>query len=327
VVGIWMALTGWEAFALAWQMVAMWATRTVCLWVLSPWRPGRQFSFSALKPLFLFAWKLVVSSLLATFFQNLYQLIIPKLFSQTALGYYDRGLKFPQLLMMAVNSTLGAVMFPVLSAIQDDRERMRSAVKRSFTVVAFLLWPLMIGLLMTADPVIRILLTDKWLPAAPYMRIFCFTMCLSPLHSGNLQVLNATGHSGLFFLCEVLKRIVNVLAIVLTYQHGLYAMVLATIPASFVMLAINCMFSGHFIRYPVWRQLYDLLPVAAVTAAMAGALYGVAQLPIESLYLAFAVQVVTGALSYLVVAHVFKIQAYIEVRTLVAEKLSARRKR
>ena len=285
------------------------------------------FSLTALKPLFLFGWKLVVSGLLATFFMNLRQLIIPKLYSQADLGYFDRGLKFPRILMTSVNSTLSAVMFPVLSAMQNDRERMRSAIKRSFTVVAFLLWPLLIGLMLTAEPVVRILLTDKWLPAVPYMRIFCLTMCIMPLHSGNLQVLNATGHSGLYLFCEILKRIVDVLVIYLTYKHGLYIMVLAEIPASIIMLVINCAFSGHFIRYPVWRQLYDLLPVMAITAAMAGAMYGVAQLPIDSLYLAFAVQVVTGALSYLAVAHVFKIQAYIEMRTLVAEKLSARLKR
>ena len=154
--------------------------------------------FARVKILFGFGWKLLVSSLIDTLYSDLYSLTIGKKYNSDTLGYYSKGRQFPQFIIGSINGAVQSVMLPVLSSKQDNKEQVKSLMRTSMMMNSYIIFPMMAGLAAVATPLIRILLTDKWLPCVPYMQIYCFSMAFYPVHTCNLQAINAMGRSDHF---------------------------------------------------------------------------------------------------------------------------------
>ena len=168
------------------------------LWYVAKWKPDLFFSFKKMMELFAYSWKLLCSGLLDTVYNNIYSLIIGKFYSSADLGYYNRGKQFPMLVVENVNGSINSVIFPVLSKMQDEKERFKATVRRSIKTSTYIIFPLMAGLAAVAEPLTRILLTDKWLPAVPFIQFCCFTYAFWPVHTANLQAVKALGRSDVF---------------------------------------------------------------------------------------------------------------------------------
>jgi teichuronic acid exporter len=256
--------------------------------------------------------------MLDTFFRNIYGLLIGKFFSPASLAFYNRGRNLPNMLATSITRTVSQVIFPVLSTIQDDAARMKAVVRRAMTTISVVLWPMLIGLAVTAEPFVRVVLTDKWLPAVPYMRIMCIVSATLPIHIANLQVINAVGRSDIFLKLEIIKKVLIVLVLIVTFRFGVYAMVLGQLGLSINALFLNSHYSGKFIGYSTWQQLRDLAPVAMVTAVMAGVVYGVGLLKFPNVYIQLLTQAFVGAIVYIGICRAVRLACFADMQDMLA---------
>ena len=316
VVGIWMAYNGFGAWALIAQNLFNATIDTIILWITVKWYPKKMFSLSRLKILFSYGWKLLVSTLLDRIWIHLRQLIIGLKYSTVDLAYYNKGNEFPQEATSAINSSIDSVLLPVMSRAQDSKEEVKSMTRRAIQVSSYIMWPAMMGLAACAEPMIRLLITDKWLPAVPYLRIFCITFAFYPIHTANLNAIKAVGRSDIYLKLEVIKKVVNLILIIGFMWISVFAMALSTILGSFINQIINSWPNKRLLGYRYVEQLKDILPSIAMSAVMGSAVYGLQFLGMNDL-ITLILQVVTGAGLYFVMSVIFRPKPYVYCKGLI----------
>jgi O-antigen/teichoic acid export membrane protein len=258
--------------------------------------------------LFGYSWKILAATLNDTLFTNLYNLIIGKLFNATVLGYYNRGQSIPLTVMGSVNSTISGVIFPALSHCQEDPSQMRALTRRMITTSSFFVFPAMFGLAAVAEPLVRLILTDKWLPCVPFLQLSCLTYAFWPLHEANLQVLLASGRSDLFLKLEFIKKPLVLLVILLTYRHGVLAMVAGQALLSPLCIFVNAWPNRRIVGYAAWEQIHDILPTIVLSSGMF-ALLGLLSLIEIPLFMLLFTQIILGVVFYFGAARLFRVEA------------------
>ena len=271
IVGVGLAVKGVGVWSLAVQSVLATLIRAMLLWQASHWRPSLIFSRVSLASLFSFGSRMMLSGLLDTFFLNIYQPLIGKLYSAADVGYYVRAQTLQAAAVQPTGSTLGRVMFPALSPIQDDAARLKRAVRKILTTTLFFQFPLMIGLIVVAGTLITLLLTDRWAPSIKYFQLFCIAGLFYPLHVINLTVLQVIGRSDLFFRLEVVKKALVLLAIAITYRWGITAMLWGQVATAAVAYLLNSYYTNRFIGYSTAQQIRDGLPFLLMSILMGAA--------------------------------------------------------
>ncbi len=297
-VGITLAYLGYGVWSLVFSQLAYTTVSMVARWLLIGWHPRFCFSIERLKNLFGFSSKLLYSELLDTGFNQMYGLLIGKIYSPADLAYYNRGDTLPGMIMGSIQGVIGSVVFPALSSIQDQRDQMKKLMRRALSLASFVAFPAMFGLAAVARPLVALWLSEKWLPAVPYVQIACFTYAFWPVHVANLQVIQACGRSDIFFRMEIAKRIILVIAILLTFQHGVMALVLGRAATAPIGLLINVWPNKKLIGYSFGEQCKDLFPFLLLASVMAGAVAMLSFLPLPDGLLLLA-QVMLGGLVYL----------------------------
>ena len=268
VVGLLMAYNGYGVWSLVFQQVGGYLIRTVLLWVLGKWKPKRRWSWDSFHYLWGFGSNMLGSGLLDTTYNNIFPIVIGKFFSAADLGNYTRAQQFSTLPSSNVTGVLQRVTFPVLSSIQNEDERLARNYRKILKLSAFLIFPMMLMLSAVADPLIRVVLTDKWEGCILLLEIICFQMMWYPIHAINLNLLTVKGRSDLFFRLEIIKKIVGVGIMCVTIPHGIIWMVSGGIVSSMIALIINTYYTGKLIQVGYLRQMGDLLPVFGVSFAM-----------------------------------------------------------
>jgi teichuronic acid exporter len=327
-VGIASAVAGLGVWSLVIQQLSNASLRTLFLWLVSPWRPAWLFSRQSLRGMFGFGSRVMASGLLNTIFANIYWLIIGKLFSATDLGYFTRAQKMQELPAQTLSWMVGRVTFPVFSSIQDDRARIKRGLRRVLTSLAFVSFPITIGILVTARPLVIVLLTEKWAPCVPYLRLLCLAGLLFPMNWFNANVLFAIGRSDLCFRLEVIKKALTVISIAILWRWGIEALIWGQIVISILSYGLNSYYNGVLIGYPTWEQARDLAPYALPTVVMGLGVYLVGHIPLPSEWLLLLIQMLTGVVLCLGFARLLRLPEFLEMwhagwRTLSTLKVSA----
>ena len=314
--GLWMAYSGYGVWALVMQSVVSSLLRTILLWAFVRWMPKLVFSWKSFKELFSFGSKLLASGLLDTAYNNIYTLVIGKVFSSSALGAYSRADSLAQYPSSNITSVFQGVTFPVLSSIQNEPERLTSAYKKFIRLSAFVVFPLMIGLSAVADPLIRLVLTDKWEGAIYLLQIICFSMMWYPVHAINLNLLQVEGRSDYFLKLEIIKKIQGVIVLCITIPLGLVTMCYGRVVSSVLCLVYNTYYTKKLIDYGFASQMKDLLPILAHSLVM-GVIVWMIVLFLPSLWLQLVVGVIAGAAYYLVGAYIMRFDELNELLSLL----------
>ena len=315
-IGIWMAWKGYGVWALVIQHLFNSMLDTIILWVTVKWRPKRAFSINRLKGLFSYGWKLLASALLDTGYNNIRSLIIGKLYTSADLAFFDRGKQFPNLIVTNINTSIDSVLLPTMSHEQDNRERVRSMTRRAIKTSTFIMMPLMMGLTVCSEPLIRILLTDKWLPAVFFLRIFCFTYAFYPIHTANLNAIKAIGRSDLFLKLEIIKKIVSFSALVATMFISVEAMALALPVTSIFGQIINSWPNKKLLNYSYRSQLLDMLPQIGLSVVMGAAVFALQFLRLPDIA-TLLLQVPFGAFIYIAGSKLLHIDSYEYIKGLI----------
>ena len=319
--GVVMALNGLGVWSLVGQQVSRQLMNSLFLWVWAKWYPSLQFSVQSFKELFGFGWKLLASGLIDTVWREMYQVIIGKFYSTATLGQYTRAQQFSNLFSMNLTTVVQRVSYPVLSEIQDEKERMKLVYQKIIKVTMLAAFCCMFGLAAIAEPMIVALIGDQWLPAVPLLQILCFQMVLYPIHAINLNMLQVQGRSDLFLKLEILKKIIATVPLLLGIFVNIYWMLWGSVATSVISYYLNAYYSGRFLNYGIWAQVRDILPSFAVAAVMAAAVYAMSYIPMASLPL-MLLQIAAGFVIVLVLCEVFKVDAYLEVRLIFMSYLN-----
>ena len=309
VLGIGMAYAGFGVWSIVAQQLSNTAIDTLILWITVDWRPKRMFSWQRLKSLLSYGWKLLVSSLLDTIYNNLRNLIIGKIYTSSDLAYYNQGDKFPKVIVMNINASIDSVLLPSMSGEQENKERVKSMTRRAIKTSTYFMAPLMMGLLFCAEPIVRLLLTDKWLPCVPYLRIFCFTYMFYPIHTANLNAIKAMGRSDLFLKLEIIKKVVGLILLFITMRISVMAMAYSLIFSGILSQIINSWPNWKLLNYNYLEQLRDILPSICISVFMGVCVYFIGFLSLPTL-LQLIIQVIVGAIIYIVASIVLKLEEF-----------------
>ncbi len=325
-VGIISALAGFGVWALVFQQLTNQIMITLILWFTVKWKPHLVFSLRAVKVLFSFGWKLLASALINEFFMNLRTLIIGRIYSPAMLGFYNRGQQFPQFIVTNIDGSIQAVMLPTLSAHQENRKRVREMVRRSIVTSSFVMFPMMIGLAVVSEPLVLILLTEKWLPAVPFLQIFCVQYALMPIHTANLQAINALGRSDIFLKLEVLKKIMGISIILMTVQYGIYALAIGSLIGDLIGSFLNAYPNKKLLDYSYLEQIKDITPSVFLSFGMGIAVFVVGYIALPTA-LILLLQIVVGILIYIGFAYVIKLESFHYLKMTVIELFKSRKRK
>lgn len=297
-IGLAMAYWGFGIWSLVGQQMAMVITNTIVLYLVTRKLPGLMFSFQRLKGLFSYGAKILGASLLVSFFLDLRSLIIGKLYSAKDLAFFDRGRQFPNLIVTNINSSVGSVLFPQMSQEQDDKIRVKQLCRNSIRFSSFVMMPLMMGMAVCAEPLIRVLLTDKWIESVPFLRLFCIIYMFYPIHTANMQAIKAIGKSGIFLMLEIIKKLLELISLLLVMKISVMAIAINMAVLTTLFTFINAYPNIKFLDYSFKEQMNDMLPSLLLSTIMAILVYGIGLiLPISDLGV-LIVQVLFGIAFY-----------------------------
>lgn len=301
VVGIAMALFGFGPWALVAQQMTNTVVDTLILTFTTRVRFVFRISFDRLKGLFGYGWKIFVSSLITTIYDEINPLIIGLKYSGTDLSFYTKGKSFPNLISATAGDTLSAVLFPVMAKVQDDREAVLNYTRRFMRVSSFLVFPLMIGFLAASDRFVLVLLGEAWLPAAIYIKIFCLSFMFNIIQNGNLQTIRAIGRSDIILLLEIIKKVSYFAVIVafLLFTDSPEGLAVSAIVNTVIATVVNTFPNRKLIGYRYRLQVMDLFPNLLTAGVMGVAVYAMNGLPWNDGVL-LLLQIVAGAVIYVV---------------------------
>jgi O-antigen/teichoic acid export membrane protein len=321
IIGITLAALGSGVWSLVAQQVAASLFTTLGLWYFSAWRPALIFSFDALREMFGFGSRILASGVLNQIFDNIYLVVIGRLFSAADLGFFTRAKTLNDLPSQSLSQIVSRVTFPVFATIQDDRARLKRGVKKALTALVMVNFPMMIGLAIIARPLVLVMLTEKWVSSVPYLQLLCAAGLLFPLQQTNLIVLQALGRSDLFLRLEIVKKALIVINIVITWRWGIPAMIYGMIVISIISYYVNSYYNGILINYPIKEQMLDLFPYLVVSVLMGISVYTEKLLHFPNHWSLLVVQVTTGILVYIGLCRAFRLKAFMDSWQTLRDRL------
>ena len=318
VVGIAMAYIGFGVWALVAQTLFNSMTDTVILWITVKWRPRLLFSFRRLKGLLNYGWKLLVSGLLHTIYINLRSLMIGKFYTAQDLAYYEKGQSFPSFVVTNINSSIDSVLLPTMSGVQDNRETVKAITRRSIVTSSYLMWPMMVGLAAVAKPLVLLLLTEKWLPAVPFLQNTCFALGLEPLQTANLNAIKAMGRSDIFLKLEIVKKAIAITILFLFMRFGVLAIAVSGLVYSVIAAMFNSYPNRKLLGYSYFEQIRDILPSFLLALVMGAVIYLITLIPMPTV-LILTVQILVGVIIYAGVSCVLKLEPFFYILNTIKQ--------
>ena len=309
VVGIVMAYNGFGVWALIAQSLFNNAVDTLILWLTVKWRPKKMFSFSRLKGLFSYGWKLLMSALIDTIYNNIRTLVIGGKYSSEDLAFYDRGNQFPNVIVNNINTSIDSVLLPTMSKVQNDKARVKTMTRRSIKTSTYLIAPLLMGLAFTATPVIRLILTEKWLPAVFFLRLFCITYMFFPIHTANLNAIKAVGRSDMFLKLEIIKKAVGITALLATLWISVEAMAYSLLFTTVASMIINAWPNRKLLGYSYLEQMKDIFPGIILAVVMGALIFPFQFIGLPDI-VTLCIQVPIGAAIYIIGSKLFRLESF-----------------
>ncbi|MBQ7774105.1 MAG: lipopolysaccharide biosynthesis protein [Bacteroidales bacterium] len=300
-VGLYMAYSGYGVWALVIQSLISFLLNTSTLWLFTKWVPLLVFSWKSFKEMFGFGSKLLLSALLDTTYNNIYTIIIGKVFSSSDLGLYTRANSLAQFPSSNLTGIMQRVTYPLLCEYQDQDERLKQVYRKYLKLSAFIIFPLMIGLASVAYPFIITVLSGKWSGVVILLQIMCLGLMLYPIHAINLNLLQVKGRSDLFLRLEIIKKAIGVTILIITIPMGLVYMCIGQVISSIICLAVNTFYTGKLIDLGFFKQLKDLLPALAYSLSM-GAVAFIISYNIENSMLSLIAGVLSGVIYFYAIA-------------------------
>jgi O-antigen/teichoic acid export membrane protein len=317
------AMLGFGVWSLVILQLSMSLLSTFLLWINIKWIPSLVFSGESFKRLYSFGYKLLLSGLIDTIYNNIYYVIIGRLYSTVQLGYYTQAVKFRDIASQTVTNSIQRVTYPALSSMQDDNDKLTHGYRKVIKTTTFLYFPFIVGLMIIAPIIITLLLGERWIKAIPYFQLLCVVGMLYPINSINLNILKVKGRSDLFLLLEVIKKgmLTVLLVLAVWLDTGIMGLITAAIINSPFALLVNTHYTAREISYTRRQQFMDLMPTLLISLLMGIVIYYSGQVLPKVLILKLILQILIGVIVYISLCKVFRIKELDQVYKLIRNNL------
>lgn len=335
IVGITMAFTGFGIWALVAKELTNVVVGKIVLFFVTKWRPKLMFSWKRTCTLLKYGWKLLVSGLINTLYIESTSLIIGKKYSSTDLAFYNKGKSWPQLVGENIDGPISNVLFPVLTDVQNDKERVKNITRRAIKTSCYVMFAVMAGLAAVAPVFTYVVLGKEWAESIPFMQIMCFIYAFYPVHTANLQAMKAVGRSDLYLILEIIKKAIGITVlatiVVLAFKLGIGPVWIAvgsmftTVIATFV----NAFPNKKLLNYSWGEQMKDIIPYFGLALLMGAPVYAMNYLYLSlgwNMYLVLVLQIVVGIGLYVGFSMLFKIEQFKYLVQTLKEFIKKRRK-
>lgn len=318
-VGVILAYNHYGVWALVLQSVSYQFVRSIALWRFSTWRPILQFNITFIKDIWGFSMNLLGVFTLASIFQNIYTLMIGRLYNVNEVGYYNQAFRVQSVAVAAIMSSVQRVTFPTFSKFQDNIDELRNVYKRVTIIMMSIYFPLMLCLVIIGKDLFHVLLTDKWLPSVPMFCILCVAESLFPLNNMNSAILKAVGKGREYFILNIVNYIVLSISILLTFRFSIIILLVGYAVSAFVRSLISMIVCGRVINYSLINQVADLLPIIIITSITCGVVYATTLLSIQPI-LRLIISVLVGTTVFIGINVVVKSKLYNEMLSLIKKR-------
>lgn len=319
VLGITLAYLGFGVWALIAQNLFNLVVDTTILWITVDWRPELVFSLQRLKALVSFGWKILASKLLDTVYINIRSLVIGKVYTSSDLGLYNRGNSWPNLFVSNISNAIDSVLFPAMSNVQENISKVKDLTRRSMQMSVYVIAPLMLGLFAVSTPLVRVVLTDKWIQSVPYLRIFCVAYIFYPIRTANMNAIRSIGRSDIYLKLEVVEKVIGLAIVILTMKISVMAFAYSFLVTSVLAQLINSIPNKKLLEYGYFEQLKDILPSILIGIVMAIIVYLINYIPCSDL-LKLSMQIPVGVLVYILGSMVCKVNAFYYIVGFIRKK-------
>ena len=274
VVTVWMAYKGFGVWALVAQNLITASIPAIVFWFFIKWRPILTFSFASFKDLFSFGLYMFLTHLINKFFSKFTSLLIGKLYSPVTLGYYSKAMGAENLASHSISSVVTQVSYPLYALAQNDNKVLVNMIRRMTMTIAFITFPMMFLLMLTAKPLFVLLYSDRWLQSVPFFQVLCLIGLAECLQAVNLQPIAAIGKSNLMFKWTLIKRTVGLVFVIGgLVLFGIWGLLIGVVIFNWFCYGVNVGLVSKYIGYRWKHQLMDLFPMALVSGVSAAVSY------------------------------------------------------
>lgn len=316
VIAILMAYRGFGVWALVEQYLGNVICDTICLWIIVGWRPIKAFSLSRLTKIYDYGWKILIVGLIDTGYNQLRSLVIAKKYSSEDLAYYNKGNQFPSLGMSVIEPTVNGVLFPALSQCSDNQNEMRGITRRIIMLSTYIVFPVMIGLMAVAKPLVTVLLTEKWLPCVIYLQIGCLSYLLRPLQFINNSVIKASGRSGLLLKLDIIKKAIGIVLLLISMHYGVIGIAISLVITNFISTIINITPNRKILNYGYKAQIFDIGKSAILAVIMGVIVYAISFIHLPSI-LVLMIQIAVGVGFYILASVLTRNESFVYAVNLI----------
>ena len=314
------AFMGWGVWALVIQSLGMAIVKSVLLWIYGRWRPKWIFRVASMTEFFGYSSSLIGTGVLNTIFNNIYPWLIGKGYSTQAVGYYNQANKFQDMPSALIANIFRSVAFPVLSSINDDRERMIRVFGKYIRTVSFIIFPIMFLLMLVSQPLISILLPEKWAPSIPLMQVLCISGAFSPFIILYYDLFNAVGRSDINLKMEIFKKIFFIIGILVCFKYSIMALMWLWVVYTLCSLIATMFLAHKYVNYTMGSFFFDIFPclsISLIIAAMSSLYY----LVFQDRWLLLVTISGTFGLLYIIAARLFQLEMWHECLQLFKKKV------
>lgn len=326
IIGIACAFCGLGVWSLVAQKLSQQSLYSIFLWIFNKWWPRLRFSVESFKYMWGFGWKLMISTLLAEIWGQLYQVVVAKFYSPATLGQYSRSKEFASIFSRNLTTIVERVSYPALSLIQDEKTRMVMAYRKVIKVTMFVAAVCMFSIGAIAEPLVFCLIGPQWHQAATFLPLICISMSLYPLHSINLNMLQVQGRSDIYLYLEIIKKVLAVGPICLGIFVDIYWMLVGSIIIGILSIFLNTYYTGKRLNYTTWMQLKDIAPSYGLAMLMALSVYFFKFLPLSN-WIILPIQIIVGVVVFVVACETTKMDEYVELKRIALQYISKIKKK
>lgn len=316
-----LALAGFGVWSVVAQRVLQMAVRAALLWWLSDWRPAGRWDGGALRRMAPYSLSLMATDLISTFYNKVPQFFLGRLYPAATLGAFDQAVKLKDQPVTSAMQAVQSVTFPALSKIGGDERKFAESYRQVVMVVAYVLFPIMLGLSAVAHDLFAVLLGEEWMPTVPYFEVVCLAGLFYPVGMIAFNVLKVKSEGGTIIRIEIVKKVLMTLIFALTIPVSVQAVVWGLVAIAFCEMSVNVGASLRFTSLTAGRLLRTLLPVALAAGAMYAAVRLAGWAFAGNAWLRLAAEVAVGVASYVLLSALFRLEAFREVAAIVRKQM------
>lgn len=326
VVGILLAYFGFGVWALVAQTLTNNVIDTIVLQLTIKWKITREFSFERIKSLLSYGWKLLLQSLILQIYSSLRSLLIGKFYTTEDLSYYTKGNQFPELISSNIDTGINTALFPVMSKAQDSIERVKAMARKTTNFTSYVMSPILIGFMAVAEPFISMLLTEKWLPCVPYLRICCLILLFRAPQTAILQAIKAVGRSDVVLKVDIPIRVFAIIVLCISLRHSVYVFALSEIAVTLFGTVLYVGVSKQIINYSGREVCFDFLINVFMATVMGTVVFWIGgNLALNSFFV-IIIQMICGVVIYIILSILLNISSFLEIKMMVRKMHSEHKK-